>query len=146
MRRDYFTLEVANLEDAELPALRVDFAGPVDELAERLHDENGPLPAGAVDIGFRLLDPLDADGPEGVLSVTNRVTGEFVLELNADAEDVLAFVRDARAREEDDARYRLVVRNDGDELAAYEKSTFLVYEPDGELLRQHSLIPSGVEL
>jgi hypothetical protein len=28
----------------------------------------------------------------------------------------------------------------------YDKSTFLVYNDEGNLLRQHSLIPSGVEL
>jgi hypothetical protein len=28
----------------------------------------------------------------------------------------------------------------------YEKSTFLVYNDQGDLLRTHSLIPSGVEL
>lgn len=146
MRRDYFTLDITNLSDGGLPTLQVDFEGPVDELADRLHDEDGPLPARAIDVGFRLLDPIDADESAGVLGITNRVTGEFILELNADTADVLEFVRAARARDEDDARYQLRVVHDGEELASYEKSTFLVYEPDGDLLRQHSLIPSGVEL
>jgi hypothetical protein len=145
MRRDYFTLGVTDLDEG-LPTLRVDLEGPVDEFADRLHDEDGPLPARAIDVGYRLLDPLEDDEAMGVLGVTNRVTGEFILELNAAAEDVLEFVRAARARQEDDARYRLRIVHDGDELAGYEKSTFLVYEPDGDLLRQHSLIPSGVEL
>jgi hypothetical protein len=85
-----------------------------------------------------------------VVSVTNRITGDFVLELNEDAEDVLRFVRAARrygeSTDDGDGRYRVEIRVDGEELVVYEKSTFLVYSSDGDLLRSHSLIPSGVEL
>lgn len=144
MRRDYFSLDVDT--DDDLPTLRVTFEGPVPELTERLENDDGRLPADSVDVGFRLLAPLDADPDEGVLAVSNRVTGQFVLELNAALEDVLDFVRAARAGQDEEARYRLVVRDDGETLVDWEKRTFLVYEPNGDLLREHSLIPSGVEL
>jgi hypothetical protein len=81
--------------------------------------------------------------------VTNRVTGEFVLELNADADAVLEFIDAARAygkTTDDDVRYRVELSIDGEPLTEYGKSTLLVYDVDGNLLRQHSLIPSGVEL
>ena len=82
--------------------------------------------------------------------MTNRITGDFVLELNEDADDVLTFIRAAREyghdADADDGRYRVEVRVDGEEAVAYEKQTFLVYDADGNLLRSHSLIPSGVEL
>jgi hypothetical protein len=144
MRRDYFSLDID--ADDGLPTLRVTFDGPVAELTERLESEGSPRSADAVDVGFRLLSPVDAEDGTGVLGVANRVTGQFLLELNAEAEDVLEFVRTARARQGDDARYRLVVRGGGETLADWEKGTLLVYEPSGGLLREHSLIPSGVEL
>lgn len=151
MRRDYFTLTVRRPEEADgddVPALLVDFEGPVTELSSRLEGEEGPLQADSLDVNFRLLSALESEDATGVLSITNRITGEFILELNAAADDVLSFVQAARAHEDDgdDDPYRLVVRADGETLGTYEKSTFLVYDPDGGLLRQHSLIPSGVEL
>jgi heat shock protein HspQ len=82
-----------------------------------------------------------------VFSLSNRVTGEFVLEVNTDAGPVLDLVE--TAREGADGRgacYRVVVRQDETDVATYEKETLLVYDEEGNLLRQHSLIPSGVEL
>lgn len=152
MRRDYFTLTVRrparDREGDDMPSLLVDFEGPVSELSERLEGEDDILEARSLDVSFRLLSDFESDDATGVLSVANRITGEFVLELNAEAEEVLSFVRSARAHEDDadDDPYRLVVRADGETLATYEKSTFLVYDADGGLVRQYSLIPSGVEL
>jgi hypothetical protein len=86
----------------------------------------------------------------GVVGVTNRLTGDFILELNQEADDVLQFIRAAReyGRETDelDGRYRVDISIDGDHVVSYEKSTFLVYDVGGNLLRGRSLIPSGVEL
>jgi hypothetical protein len=85
-----------------------------------------------------------------VVGVTNRVTGDFVLELNESTEDVFRFIRAAReygrTADVDDGRYRVEISLDGDDLVAYEKQTFLVYDAEGNLLRSESLIPSGVEL
>jgi len=85
--------------------------------------------------------------PAGVVAVTNRFTGEFVLELNETAADVLPFVRAARETADgDDASYRIEIDIEGDHLVTYDKETFLVYDHEGNLLRSESLIPSGVEL
>ena len=101
-------------------------------------------------MAFRLQDSLEASDAGGVVSVTNRITGDFVLELNQTADDVLTFIRAAReygrASDSDGGRYRVEVSIDGDEVVVYEKQTFLVYDAEGNLLRSHSLIPSGVEL
>ena len=83
------------------------------------------------------------------MGVTNRVTGEFMLELNAEAADVLAFIdaaRDYGSGTDGSRRYRVRITVDGEPFLDHEKATLLVYEPDGDLLRAHSLIPSGVEL
>lgn len=157
MRRDYFELDVSNVDwvdgsgSPEKPNVAIDFAGPADELRDRLTDTTGDLlDAEGTDAAFRLTDDVDDPDASGVVSVTNRITGDFVLELNVDAEDVLRFVRAARrygeSTDDGDGRYRVEIRVDDGELTVYEKSTFLVYSSDGDLLRGHSLIPSGVEL
>lgn len=158
MRRDYFELDVDNVTwvddsgDPKKPLVRIDFRGPREELERRLADPSGGyLDAQETDVAFRLQDSLDTADAEGVVSVTNRITGDFVLELNQAADDVLTFIRAAReygrtAVDSDDGRYRVEVSIDGDDVVVYEKQTFLVYDADGNLLRSHSLIPSGVEL
>jgi hypothetical protein len=158
MRRDYFELDVDNVTwvdgggDPEKPLVRIDFRGPREELQRRLSDPSGTyLDAKETDVAFRLQDSLEASDAQGVVSVTNRITGDFVLELNQTADDVLTFIRAAReygrtAADSDDGRYRVEVSIDGDEVVVYEKQTFLVYDAEGNLLRSHSLIPSGVEL
>jgi hypothetical protein len=156
MRRDYFELDVTNVdwvdEDGEprKPNVVIEFTGSASELRDRFTDNDGNLlDAEETDVAFRLTDDVDADGASGVVAVTNRITGEFVLELNEDADDVLTFIRAARRYGEAtdaEGRYRVEVRIDDEDLVVYEKSTFLVYSEDGDLLRGQSLIPSGIEL
>jgi hypothetical protein len=157
MRREYFQLEVDNVDwvdaggEAKKPLVRIDFRGPEGSLRERLTGPDGSfLEAAETDVSYRLQDAVDEPGAAGVVSVTNRITGDFVLELNEDAEDVLRFVRAAReygkSADPDDGRYRVEISVDGEHAVNYEKQTFLVYDADGNLLRGRSLIPSGVEL
>jgi hypothetical protein len=156
MRRDYFELDVTNVDwaaDGGAPAqplVEIDFSGPGETLRERLSDTDGDLLDGEdVDVAFRLQDQLDGDeAVPGVVAVTNRVTGEYVLELNEQSDDVLSFIEAAEAyvEAEEEGGYRVIVSIDGEEMAEYEKDTFLVYDADGEFLRDRSLIPPGVEL
>lgn len=157
MRRDYFTLDVRNVDwveedsSAEKPTVLIDFEGPSSTLRERLTGTSDELlDAGETDVAYRLQGAVDDPETTGVVSVTNRITGDFVLELNEDADDVLKFIRAAReygkASGDSDGRYHVEISINGEDLVDYDKSTFLVYNSDGHLLRQHSLIPSGVEL
>jgi hypothetical protein len=156
MRRDYFELDVTNVDWAAnggapaQPLVEIDFSGPGETLRERLSDTDGDLLDGEdVDVAFRLQDQLDEDeSVPGVVAVTNRVTGEYVLELNEQSDDVLSFIEAAKAyvEAEEEGGYRVIVSFDGDEMVEYEKDTFLVYDADGEFLRERSLIPPGVEL
>ncbi|KZN22810.1 hypothetical protein A4G99_16985 [Haladaptatus sp. R4] len=157
MRRDYFTLNVENIDWVETdgtpqkPTVIIDFEGPSATLRERLTGPSGDLlDAGETDVTFRLQASLDDPSATGVVSVTNRTTGDFILELNEDADDVLRFIRAARAygdeTDESNGRYHVDIAINGDHVVEYDKSTFLVYNDAGNLLRQHSLIPSGVEL
>ncbi|WP_251343511.1 DUF5793 family protein [Haloplanus halophilus] len=157
MRRDHFELEAHNVDWVETgeppaePRVVIDFHGPKETLTDRLTDAEGDLlEAGETDVTFRLQDSLDSPDATGVVSVTDRITGDFLLELNEDADDVLRFVRAAReygqSTDDDAGRYSVVLRIDGETVATYSKSTFLVYDANGSLLRSKSLIPSGVEL
>ncbi|MFW6003139.1 MAG: DUF5793 family protein [Halanaeroarchaeum sp.] len=156
MRRDYFTLSVSNVDwvdgegDPRLPTVEIDFQGPESTLRSRFADDSGVvLDAADTDVAFRLQDPVDDPEAEGVVAVTNRLTGDFILEMNVEAEDVLEFITAARRyadATDGDARYRVVISFGGEHFVTYEKSTFLVYNREGDLLRSNSLIPSGVEL
>ena len=156
MRREHFTLTVRNVDWVETdgtprkPSVSIDFTGPESTLRERLTGPDGTLlEATETDVALRLQGPLETDA-DGVVSVTNRVTGDFVLELNEAAADVLTFIRAARrygeTASDDEGRYHVEILLDGESMTSYEKGTFLVYDEEGSLLRQHSLIPSGVEL
>lgn len=157
MRRDYFELDVENVAwvdtggEPEKPTVRIDFRGPEETFRERLEGVGSELlEASETDVAFRLQGPLDEPDAEGVVGVTNRITGEFILELNEDADDVLQFIRAAReygrASGTSDGRYCVEISIGGDHTITYEKSTFLVYDHEGNLVRRESLIPSGVEL
>jgi len=157
MRRDHFELEVHNVDWVESeeppaePRVVIDFTGPAETLTERLTGADGDLlDASETDVTFRLQDSLDDPDATGVVGVTDRITGDFLLELNEGADDVLRFVRAAReygqSTDDDGGSYSVVIRIDGDTVATYAKSTFLVYDANGSLLRSKSLIPSGVEL
>jgi hypothetical protein len=157
MRRDYFTLDVTNVDWVESddepakPTVNIAFEGPKEELRQRLTGPNDDLLSAAeTDAAFRLKGPVDDPETTGVVSVTNRVTGDFLLELNKNADDVLRFITAARrfgqASNDDEGRYEVNIAVDDEELVSYDKRTFLVYDGEGSLLRQHSLIPSGVEL
>ncbi|MEY7847814.1 DUF5793 family protein [Natrarchaeobius sp. A-rgal3] len=156
MRREHFTLTVSNIDWVETggepskPSVSIDFTGPATMLRERLTGPDGDaLEATETDVALRLQEPLESDA-SGVVSVTNRITGEFILELNEEAGDVLRFIRAARGygedASEDDGRYDVEITLEGEHFVTYDKRTFLVYDDEGNLLRQHSLIPSGVEL
>ncbi|MBV0923161.1 hypothetical protein KTS45_03015 [Halomicroarcula limicola] len=141
MRRDHFTVDVESEHDGT-PTISIDYDGPADGLRERLTTgTDGTLDAGEIDVVFR----RQADSDGGVLSLTNRLTGEFVLEVPADTDDVTALVSAAEGRE-DDGRYEVRLTDSDGESLVYEKRTLLVYDHDGSLLRQRSLIPGGVEL
>lgn len=156
MRRDYFRLEVDNVDwvdaggDPEKPTVNISFQGPEDLLLERLEDEGELLDASRIDVAFRLHDPIDDPEATGVVGVTNRLTGDFVFELNEDADSVLRFIRAAheygRAADDSEGRYCVHVDIEGEHVVSYDKRTFLVYDAQGNLRRDESLIPSGVEL
>ncbi|MFW6448774.1 MAG: DUF5793 family protein [Halobacteriota archaeon] len=156
MRRDYFDLAVTEAEwvDSDgspaMPRLVITYDGPRDTLRSVFELDEEPRGADTIDVAFRLRDSIDATDAEGVLSVADRLTGDFLIEVNTGVDPVLTFLRAARryceAEADAEGRYALEIRPGEGSSMVFEKGTFLVYNADGSLLRQHSLIPSGVEL
>lgn len=149
MRRDYFSFDAQGVQsdDSGRPVVLITYEGPTDEFDSRLRRSGTLLDGDDVDVSYRLRDGLDTDSPAGVLAVADRVTGEYMFELNADAEGVFAVAEAVADTDGSDGNYRIVIEtDDGTELATYDRSMLLVYDHDGELLRDRSLIPSGVEI
>jgi hypothetical protein len=149
MRRDHFTVATRNVgtDETGRPTLDVEYTGPSETLTDQLTDDTDELySADAIDAAFRLQGTLDTEDITGVFSLTQRITGEYLLEFNADAAAVLNLVRTVRDIDEDDASYCLEIERADDEPICYELDALFVYDENGDLLRQHSLIPSGVEL
>jgi len=149
MRRDHFTLTTSTFDsdDTDGSSLIVEYDGPKETLTSQLTDDSTDLnTADDIDAAFRLQEPLDEDDATGVFSLTHRITGEYLLEANADADTILTLIRNARDTTDDDASYRIrIERKDGDTIV-YDLDALFVYDTEGSLLRKNSLIPSGVEL
>lgn len=143
MRRDYFTVDVqTDPDDDGHPTVSITYDGPDGLLEERLNTETGTLDASTIDVTFR----RQPDSDSGVLSLTNRFTGEYVLETKATFEEISSLVTAAKDRADEDGQYQVRLTGSDGKSLVYEKHTLLVYDHDGGLLRQQSLIPGGVEL
>jgi hypothetical protein len=148
MRRDHFTLTARNADtdDPAQPTLSVQYDGPEERLTTQLGDSKGRLlSADALDATLRLQDAVEASDPTGVFSLTHRITGEYLIEANVDASEILDLVTATRNGSGDETYQVEIERTDG-ETIVYELNSLIVYDAEGGLLRQYSLIPSGVEL
>lgn len=157
MHREQFTPNVSNVDwldedaDPRLPTFTVVFEGEAETLRQHVVGPGGEdLDSDETDVTARLHEQPEDPDAEAVVSVTNRVTGEYMLECNISVDELLSFLAAARRygeRTDGSARYRVrVATPDGDRVFVHEKRTLLVYSDKGELLRGHSLIPSGVEI
>ena len=149
MRRDHFTVVTENLDssEADRPTLDIEYEGPEETLTSQLADTDGSLvEASHIDAAFRFQNDQETDDAEGVCSLTHRITGEYLLECNAAVDAILALVDAARETTEDEVSYRIRIHREDGEPITFDLDALLVYGAAGDLLRQHSLIPSGVEL
>lgn len=120
------------------------------DLRDRLNGNGDELlPAKGIDVAFRYQSAATDADASGVLGVTNRMTGAYILEVTTAAE-LIHTVTDVATRYAEtcgtDRRYTLQLGTESDLITSYDKRTLLVYAQDGTLLRQHSLIPTGVEI
>jgi hypothetical protein len=135
-----------NVNDADdgRPTVRSDFDGPSDDYGKRLTSGT------EVDLAFRYQTAVDDEDATGVFSITDRVTGEFILEINADADTIRRLVDAVRRYDEttngNEGSFSVQVVDDEGVRFEADKRTLLVYDDEGSLRRKRSLIPSGVEL
>jgi hypothetical protein len=143
MRRDYFTIDIRpEPDDDGMPTIAIDYTGPSGDLRDRLTETaESTLDSSEIDVAFR--HQTESEG--GVLSLTDRMTGEFIFEAAAAIEPLDALVSTAQRRD-GDGTYEVRLTDSGGKPLVYEKETLLVYDEDGDLLRQRSLIPGSVEL
>jgi len=142
MRRDYFTVDIHHDTDDGIPAIRIAYEGPPGELRDRLTTTAETTPeAGDIDVTFR----RQAATNDGVLALTERMTGEFIFEVTAAVKDVERLV-EAAQNGDTDGQYEVRVTDSDGKSLVYDKRTLLVYGHDGSLLREESLIPGSVEL
>ncbi|WP_136690017.1 DUF5793 family protein [Halorhabdus amylolytica] len=140
MKREHFSLNAIPDPTAtgQPPTIEITYDGPTESLHDRLSTPGGDRRgAEDVDVAYRLRDEQ-----RGVLGISDRFTGAFVCEMDADAEVVTDIVS---AAENDDGRYCIEIGG-GKDIWSVEKRTLLVYDGDGRLLRTCSLIPGSVEL
>ncbi len=149
MRRDHFTVTVRqpdSFDDTESPRLEIEYTGPTETLTAQLGDDHGNLyPSNMLDAGFRV-QQSDDEHEQGVFSLTHRMTGEYLLEVNVEADTIRDVVRRARNADDGNGSYFIHIQRRDDDPVRYEMDALLFYDSDGQLVRQQSLIPSGVEL
>ena len=142
MRRDYLTVDIDPDPSDAIPTMAIDYDGPSGGLRDRLTSTaDATFESGELDVAFRRQRGEDA----GVLSLTDRLTGEFILEVTV-PEPELARLVDAAQDTDTDGEYAVRLTDSEGKSLVYEKRTLLVYDHDGGLLRQRSLIPGSVEL
>jgi hypothetical protein len=143
MRRDYFTIDIRpEPGDDGIPTIAIEYTGPSGGLRDRLTaTAETTLDSSELDVAFR----HQAESRGGVLSLTDRLTGEFIFEVAAPVEAVDALVSAAQ-RHDTDGEYEVRLTDSDGKSLVYEKATLLVYDEAGNLLRGRSLIPGSVEL
>lgn len=143
MDRESFDVSV-HMSGDDWPQLRIDATDTSADVAGRLAGPDGSdLPAEDVDVTFR---ETGGERP-GILAVSNRLTGEFLLEAPLEADRIASLVEAVIETDDaDDRHYRLTISLGPATGTTYRKETLLVYDDQGNLLRARSLIPGGVEL
>ncbi len=155
MRRQAFTVAMRHVEPgqgaktAPLPTLRLRYDGAGSDLRSALEGANGThLSETDIDVSLRLKGAFE-ERPDGVLSVSERLTGDFVCECNVDARDVFEFLSATKRRAatvDGPAKYRIQFVAEGTPIRTYEMDTFLVYTQSGTLQESESLLPNGAQL
>lgn len=155
MRRTDFAVTLDNTEwldtgrQPESPQLVIQYDGSEIALAKRFlgTDGSGYTPD-ELDLFYR---EQVSDSPltsNGVLGVSDRITGEYLFEINTSTAVIEEFayaIRQYAEASETPARYEVALWVEDSEVAVFTKETFLVYQPDGTLLRHQSLTPRSIE-
>lgn len=132
------------------PVLVIHFKGSDSELQDRLESPEAGRPyPNEIDITFRLRSHRDESDASGVLTISNRLTGEHMLEFETDAKPVFDFVHAVHRYADEtgkEVQYYIDLKSDEGTGWDWEKQVLAVRASDGDLLRGRSLLPTWVEL
>lgn len=137
-------------EAPKQPRFTIRYDGPVDGIIDGFWPPHrlGYSP-GDLDVFFRY---QDSDSPvinSVVVSVCDRLTGDYLLEIKTSAKFIQKFAHAMRRYADsidETISYSVEIWSGAGLRSVFEKETFLVYRPNGTLLRHQSVIPTGVEL
>ena len=154
--RDQTTIELTNtgwLDNGSTPSqpcLRLHITLSSDDLAERFQPGDGSTYRPSdLDLYFRDRSSSRAAVEGGILTVSDRLTGDLLLEAVVNASVIERFVSAVRqyaARTGNDRKYTVELQCEGTIATSFEKQIFIVYNAENELLRERSVIPAHIEL
>lgn len=134
---------------SDRPILVIHFDGSSDRLHEELNTRlREDTSAADIEVSFRFLGSGD-DAEAGVLALTDRVTGDYILECDGETETIRKLIQTVREDTEstdESAQYAVQIQAGTDSLARFTKELLPVYDADGTLLRHRSLIPGDIEM
>lgn len=154
MHRTECTVNTTNLDweqaqenSPERPTVIIPVSIPSDAFEEHLRrGDDELLPADDIDVTFRYQTQTETMPGTGVLAVTDNVTGEFIVEANTNPAliDEIVETSKAYAHTTDDEPFK--IRLSCNDRGSYEfiQNLLLVFDRDGDLLRDKSLIPNDV--
>jgi hypothetical protein len=131
-----------------MPCIQIQIDSPEEILIERLRAPDGEVyEPENVDVFYRhqaVEPPIES----GVLSLADRLTGEYILEIPTSPhliEKLVYAVRQYGKRREVVPQFKIQIQTKERQLASFSKDTLLIYGADDVLLQERSLIPSGIE-
>lgn len=140
MHREDFTVR-ARSGDRGRPVIAIEYDGPAGRLAGALAEVNeGPIGPDDLEVSVR---PAPATKGGGVLAIAGAATGGYFLETPVDLHAVTGVTRAARDREVETVAV-VLQPIDGDPIE-FDTRTILIYDDDGEIRHDRSLVPGGVQ-
>jgi hypothetical protein len=143
------TDRVNDSDSPQPPILKITFDGSSPECHDHLDETSlvRSMPS-TVEVTFRLQAEQDGLNVDGILGVTNR-RGEYLVECEGDGGQVLNIVKSANryaARLNDTALYELWIEANDGLVERWVESTLVTFSTEGEVLRDVSLIPPGLDI
>jgi hypothetical protein len=140
---------VDNNDSPQVPMLKISFDGSSSECWDYLGENSlvRRMPA-RVDVTFRLQARQDGFNVDGILGVADS-RGEYIVECEGRGGQVVEVVDVANQyadRLNDSSHYKLWIEANDGLIERWVESTLILYSAEGEILRDMSLIPPGLDI
>ena len=146
------TRHADSIENGDLlmrPELVFQFDGDDETLIDQLPDTGtgGDYPE-EIDVTFQLHSAVNNSDARGTLSLSDRTTGDYLIELEVSAQRIFDFVRAVHVYADEignEGGYIVCLEAAGELAMEYIMEPLFVYKTDGDLYRARSLIPTWIE-